>query len=87
MMASLNSKWDFSFARMNSCFSVGNFASRKAKVKHSGFSVMKVFTNPCMFPSVFSEKVKAQFSLTEETLATFCTFAYNSFPRGTSSAS
>lgn len=53
------SEWYFSFAKMNSCVVVVNFAMHKAEVKHLGCSVLGWSADVCDLPSLLFEKLGA----------------------------
>lgn len=74
---SIGSKWEFSFASMDSCVVVGYFAAREARVKHLGYFVPEVFSNACHFPGMVFKKLGATPSFLQKTFPEFYAFVYS----------
>lgn len=54
-LVSMESEWDFSFGRIDSCVTVGCFAAGEARVKHRGYSALEGFADACNFQISFEK--------------------------------
>lgn len=79
ILASVESRWYFSSARMNSCLAAGYFAARKVEVEHQEIFGGGRVADVCNFPSKCSEKLRAPPSFLRETLAELYLFVCNSY--------